>query len=216
MKLPFFKKKETVQQPSVQVGYQPQNQPVAGQAIPQQQQEVVSQTPRYRGAAPVASNYTVVPPAYDTQIKKSFLKGKLIWFILGLLFLLLIGAAIFLWFLIPKNSIVIEDQPVGDTITVKKLSLAKDGYLVLSFGNNFGIPGIPLAISELLPADTYKDIKVEFLKLEGRNSRDPKPSDIIVAEVFEETNGNRFYQRNDDTPAKTLFGKRVVKKIKLQ
>jgi hypothetical protein len=217
VKLPFLKKKEP-QQPSVQQGYQvPQTNQQAGvpPSAQQQQEPAGYQTPRYRGT-PVSTPYTVVPPAYDTQVRTGLRKHrllKLLFVLFGLVLFLSLTAGVY--FFIPKNALIVKDQPLGEAIAVKKLILSKDGYLVFHVANKYNKPGNFIAVSDLLLADVYEDFKMDLIKAEYRN-RDLVPGDLLFGVIYEETSGDRSFNINQDKVVKDIFGRIIVKEIILQ
>ncbi len=60
-----------------------------------------------------------------------------------------------------QPSLTLEDQPLGDTVIIKALTLDKPGFVVIHKDGG-GKPGPVIGNSDVIEAGSYEDFEVEF------------------------------------------------------
>lgn len=90
------------------------------------------------------------------------------------------------------NTIVANDQPLGDSAIIAEVALAQDGYVVLHKSRN-GLPMDIIGISEVLVSGIYSDVAVEY-------SADVSPDEEVIALIHED-NGDGIFSPADDISA---------------
>lgn len=117
---------------------------------------------------------------------------------------------------IPRNELVVDNQPKGEALHIKKVSLTKGGFIVVTASDvNTNLPDETsfLNIPLYLPPGIYRNIDVKLnevaildmtrvgVTLYEDTSREPGSFDVIPEDPGA-----------SDTPALSLFGK-VVRRI---
>lgn len=132
---------------------------------------------------------------------------KGIFAILLFVFSALVSALVYLK--VPKNEIVISDQPAGTTLFIKRLTLWKGGYIVLRpFTLYDGY--LESSTSDYMPAGIYTDFNVEIVGTTPRLI----PGTFVFVELREE-NGDALFDPDLDKPVRKWYGKELSEKITL-
>lgn len=131
------------------------------------------------------------------------------------LFLLFFLASLFsavLYFFLPKNSLVVEDQPLGEAVFIKRLTLARGGFVVIQAVDPGGEPGAFIGDLEFFPAGTYTNINVEFDFENSGEDLKLKTGDLIFITLYQDY-GDGAFDANGDRAVIKLNGKPFRKNI---
>lgn len=157
------------------------------------------------GNPPPATFFSSVPP---------FL--KIFWLILVTLILLsillsLIGFGV-MKFLIKSPSLEVFDQSVKNSITVKKATLLKNGWIAIKT-SYYGLPNNMIGMSTYLNADTYTDFEVPFYNVEALSDSKPKPGIAYFLIIYEDVNKDKLFDEQKDQIARDFQNQKIQKKI---
>jgi hypothetical protein len=112
------------------------------------------------------------------------------------------------YFYFPKNALYADDQPLGQAIKVRRVTLDKGGFIVIQKRDG----ELPEAIghSEYLPPGNYIELNIE---LKGKSENGIEPGDRIWLTLYQD-NGDLSLTETD-VPVKKIHGKNFAKQIKL-
>lgn len=113
-----------------------------------------------------------------------------------------------IYFYFPKNALNVDDQPLGQAIKVKRVTLDKGGFIVIQKGDGEIPEGV--GHSEYLPPGNYFELNIE---LKGKGENGIKPGDRIWLTLYQD-NGDLSLTETD-VPVKKINGKNFAKQIKL-
>lgn len=116
-----------------------------------------------------------------------------------------VGAFVRVW--LPADELVVHDQPAGTTVFVRRLKLAKAGYIILRPVSQDGSLMAP-SVSDYLPSGMYTDMNVDIM---GDGLR-VAPGNRLAVEVWED-NGDAFYDHELEIQVRRLNGKTLSKTI---
>ncbi len=140
------------------------------------------------------------------------------WLAIAVIILLIIAGAAAFYLIYNQSSVVIEDQPLGKTIAVKKLVLRSPGFLGISVANRYGKPASNIGATEYLLPDTYTDFTVDLSEsfLNSNSSTGQLvPGKFLYATIYEDSDGSKVLSSGDQ-PAKDFWGRSIVKKFKIK
>lgn len=156
----------------------------------------------------------------ETTSLKSGTSSKRKWLWVAAVFVLAtIISIIIILLVIPKDSVIVLDQPASKSISVKKLTLTKGGFLVFLATNRYGKPTSNfLAQTEYLLPDTYTDFSADFNTLPDGTIIQVKPGDVLFAALYEDTDGTKGFSGtiSGDKQIKNWFGKPVIAKFRVK
>lgn len=133
------------------------------------------------------------------------------WIVFGLLFGMSAGLSAFVTLKHTAYELAVRDQPVGTSIFVDRLVLARAGYIAItpqSYGNGHVTP----SVSDYMPAGVYTDFNVDIYWGEELDlSAGTRVSVRILLD-----NGDVYYDPEFDMPALDRQGRVYEKTVTLR
>lgn len=127
-----------------------------------------------------------------------------------LLYLATLSVLILVFVHIPRNTIVVADQPVGTTIFFKRITMVADGYIVFFQKDNTGMERL-VGHSDLFPAGIYtKKHILPFWRYEDKF----EPGELRM--VLYRDKGDLYFDEGLDTPVLRFNGQTLSRTIILK
>lgn len=117
-----------------------------------------------------------------------------------------------------KDYVILEDQPLGDQLTVSRVRLTKPGYVGLVRSNSYGFPGDTIiGVSRYLPAGSYTNVMVDVHPKDFNRSDEVQtvtPGNMIYAMLFYSQGEQEYTGR--ETEVKDMYGKIVLSRMTVE